>query len=69
MSIPKIDTYERLAILASARSGPRELAKLVEALGGRRPLGAQVRLVLELARRGHVNLAELMADQGRAGVE
>jgi hypothetical protein len=66
MSIPKLDTYERLAILAAARSGPRELGKVCEGLAGNRPLGAQVRLVLELVRRGHVDLNALLAAHTKA---
>lgn len=59
-SASKIDTYEQLAVLATARTGRPELVKLRDALAGERPFGAQVRLLLELARRGHVDLQALL---------
>ena len=61
MHVPKLDTYQNLEILAAARSGARELRGVKEALAGKRPFGAQVRLLLELAARGHVDLAHLLA--------
>lgn len=62
----QIDTYEAMAIMATVRTGPRELAKLREAMAGKRPFGAQTRLLLELAARGHVDLAALAKAQGEA---
>lgn len=61
MSIDRIPlkTCEQMAIMAAARSGPRELARLRDALAGKRAYVAQVRLLLELARRGHVDLSDL----------
>ena len=62
MRVPKlqIDTYQAMAIMAVVRTGPRELAKLREAIAGKRPFGAQTRLLLELAARGHVDLTALV---------
>lgn len=62
MSITRINlkTCDQMAILASARSGPRELARLRQALSGSRPFGAQTRLLLELAAREHLDLAALV---------
>ncbi|HEX3850271.1 MAG TPA: hypothetical protein VHW01_04855 [Polyangiaceae bacterium] len=56
----KIDTYQAFEILAEARSGARELGKVREMLSGEREWGAQVRLLIALARRGHVDINSLV---------
>ena len=63
MHVPnlKIDSYEAMAVMAAVRTGSRELAKLREALAGKRPHVAHVRLLLELAARGHLDLSALVA--------
>lgn len=62
----KISSYERMAVQGAARSGPRQYAALRDAVNGKREFNAQVRLLLELARRGHIDLAALAAAKPEA---
>ena len=66
MALKNIDSYERAAIQSVARTGCIQYANLRDALEGKRAFGAQVRLLIELARRGHVNLTELVARDRKA---
>ena len=55
-----IDPYETLTILGTARSGPVQFAALRDGIEGRKPLSAQVRILLELVRRGRLTADDLL---------
>jgi hypothetical protein len=57
----KISSYERMAVQAEARTGARQFAAVRDAINGKQPFPAQIRVLLELARRGHVDLNALAA--------
>lgn len=57
----KIDPYEVLTIIGTARTGPVQFEALRAALEGKRPFAAQIRLLLELVRRGRLTADDLVA--------
>ena len=57
----KIDPYEVLTILGTARTGPVQYEALRAGLAGEKKLNAQLRLVFELVRRGRLKGEDLVA--------
>jgi hypothetical protein len=57
----KIDHYETLKILGTARSGPIQLEALCSGLAGTKEPSAQIRILFELIRRGRVTADDLVA--------
>lgn len=55
-----IDSYERATIQAVARTGAVQYAALRDAIEGKGPFTAQIRLLLELVRRKRITMDDLL---------
>jgi len=61
MQKPSPDTYEQMAIQSAARTGHPQLSAFRAALEGRSQFSAQIRVLLQYVRRGHLTLDDLKA--------